>query len=354
MSAPVADRSPLTGTPRAALRLRPGTAVIVRSGGAVQCGADPRWAVILDGLTPAEGAWLRDLTDRRHVTPEQSAARRGVDPERRDLVLGILVRAGVLVPPSVTRRRVAAPAEGTADARALGMLRVDGAGLSTLADRATATVALSGLGRIGAALALVLTAAGVGRLILHDPQPVQTTDVGLGGHTERDVGEPRDSALAGRLTRSSAALEVQVNGDAEPDVAVVVESRATLPARFTRLMSSGIPHLSIVVREADVAVGPLVLPGRSACVGCLDADRADQDRDWHLLAAQLRQGPEQLHEAALTALAAATAAGQVLAQLDGHRPTAVGTCLEIALPDCLPRVRRFDPHPRCGCLTLAP
>ncbi|GAB3160878.1 ThiF family adenylyltransferase [Myceligenerans halotolerans] len=354
MSAPGASRSPAIATPRAALRLRPGTPVVMRSGDAVQCGTDPRWALVLDGLTRAEASWLRDLTDRRHVTPEQSAARRGVHPDRRDLILDALARAGMLVPSPAAVRNVVAPGHGAADARTLGMLRVDGAGLATLADRAAATVALAGLGRIGAAIALLLTGAGVGRLVLHDPQPVQTTDIGLGAHTERDVGDPRDVALARLLARRSAALDLQVNGDAEPDVAVVVESRAALPARFTRLMSAGIPHLSVVAREADVAVGPLVLPGRSACVACLDADRADQDRDWHLIAAQLRQGPEQPHEAALTALAAATAAGQVLAQLDGHRPTAVGSCLEIALPDCLPRVRRFDPHPRCGCLTLAP
>ncbi|MBE1874691.1 ThiF family adenylyltransferase [Myceligenerans pegani] len=352
MSAPAAHPSPTAS--RSALRLRPGTPVVMRSGGAVQCGTDPRWALVLDGLSRAEASWLRDLTDRRHVTPARSAARRGVAPERRDLILDVLANAGMLVPPSPAGRTVVAPGDGTADARTLGMLRVDGAGLVTLADRAAATVALAGLGRIGAALALILSAAGVGHLVLRDPRPVQTTDVGLGAHTEHDVGEPRDVALARLLASRTPALDVRVDGDGEPDVAVVVESRAALPARFTRMMSAAVPHLSVVAREADVTVGPLVLPGRSACVGCLDALRADQDRDWHLVAAQLRQAPEQPHEAALTALAAATAACQVLAQLDGHRPAAVGTCLEIALPDCLPRVRRFDPHPRCGCLTLAP
>ncbi|MBO0608498.1 ThiF family adenylyltransferase [Myceligenerans salitolerans] len=341
-------------SPRAALRLRPGTPVVMRSDGAVQCGADPRWALVLDGLSPAETSWLRDLSDRRHVTPEQSATRRGVAPARRELILDVLARAGMLVPPAPARRTSLAPGEAAADARVLGTLRTDGAGLATLAGRGAATVALAGLGRIGAAIALLVAAAGVGRLVLHDPQPVQTTDVGLGAYGEQDVGDPRDVALARLLNRRSPPPDIQVNGDAEPDVAVVVESRAALPARFTRLMSAAVPHLSVVAREADVAVGPLVRPGRSACVACLDAERADQDRDWPLVAAQLRQGPEQLQESSLTALAAATAAGQVLAQLDGHRPTAVGTCLEIALPDCLPRVRKLDPHPRCGCLAIAP
>ncbi|MBL0884814.1 ThiF family adenylyltransferase [Myceligenerans indicum] len=356
MDSPRTGHPPQTraATPGGTLRLRPGTPVLMRSGGSVQCGTDPRWALVLDGLTEAEASWLRDLADRRHVTPEQSAACRGVRPHRRTLILTVLARAGMLLPPPPAVRGVTAPGDGTADARTLGTLRADGAGLSTLAARASATVALAGLGRIGAAIALLLASAGVGRLVLHDPRPVQTTDIGSCAHTESDVGTPRDVALAAVLTASPAAVGVQVNGDAAPDVAVVVESRAALPARFARLMNEAVPHLSVVAREADVAVGPLVLPGRSACVACLDAERADQDRDWHLIAAQLRQGPEQLHESLLTAQAAATAAGQVLAQLDGHRPTAVGTCVEIALPDCMPRVRKVDPHPRCGCVALAP
>ncbi|GAA1851838.1 ThiF family adenylyltransferase [Myceligenerans crystallogenes] len=336
----------------ATMRLRPGTPVLMRSDGSVQCGTDPRWSVVLDGLTPVEGSWLRDLTERRHVSPGQSAARRGVTPHRRDLILGVLARAGMLVAPSAEHG--AGPGAATADARALGVLRPDGAGLATLAGRAAATVAITGLGRIGSVIALLLAAAGVGRLALVDPRPVQTADTGLGALTEQDVGQARDEALARVVAGRSPAVEVLTDGDPEPDLAVVVESRATLPARFARLMSAGIPHLPIVVREADVVVGPLVRPGHSTCVGCLDAVRADQDGDWHLIGAQLRRGPEQPQEAALSALAAATAAGQVLAQLDGHRPTAVGSCLEISLPECLPRVRRVDPHPRCGCITLTP
>jgi hypothetical protein len=166
----------------------------MRSDGAVQCGTDPRWALVLDGLTRAEASWLRDLTERRHVTPEQAAARRGVDPDRREHILEVLTRAGMLVPPARAGRRVVAPGDGVADARTLGMLRADGAGLTTLADRAAATVAITGLGRLGAALALLLAAAGVGRLVLHDPQPVQMTDIGPGAHGERDVGAPRGAA----------------------------------------------------------------------------------------------------------------------------------------------------------------
>lgn len=348
-------------TPAPALRLRPGTPVLTRGGGQVQCGSDPRWSFVLSGLTPAEESWLEEIAERRHVTVEQSAARCGVPTERRDEIMDVLARAGVLVPVPGPVGAVTAPADGAADATVLGMLRPDGAGLATLAERAGRVVGVVGLGRLGTAVALHLATAGVGSLVLHDPLPVQTTDVGLGGLRTSDVGEARDLAVRGLLAERSPRVLVRVDDavgegtgpdPAALDVVVVTEPHAAHPARYQRLLGLGVPHLPVVVREADVVVGPLVRPGRSACVGCVDLARGDADRDWPALAAQLRKAPEPTHEATLAAVAAATAAGQVLAQLDGHRPTAVGACLEISLPAGLPRARPAEPHPRCGCVVL--
>jgi hypothetical protein len=343
------------------LRLRPGTPVLSRGGGQVQCGSDPRWSFVLSGLTPAEETWLEEIAERRHVTVEQSAARCGVPAERRDEIMTALFRAGVLVPVPTAAGAVTAPADGAADATVLGMLRPDGAGLATLADRARRVVGVVGLGRLGTAVALHLATAGVGGLLLHDPLPVQVTDVGLGGLRTVDVGQARDDAVRSMLAERSPRTTVRVDDTRaggtglDPttlDVVVVTEPHAAHPARYQRLLGLGVPHLPVVVREADVVVGPFVRPGRSACVACVDLARADADREWPALATQLREVAEPTQEATLAAVAAATAAGQVLAQLDGHRPAAVGACLEISLPAGLPRVRPAEPHPRCGCVVL--
>ncbi|GGM13945.1 thiamin biosynthesis protein [Promicromonospora citrea] len=337
------------------LRLRPGTPVLSRGGGEVQCGSDPRWSFVLSGLTPDEERWLGEVAERRHVTLEQAAARCGVPAERRDEIMTALVRAGVLVPVPGTVGAVTAAADGAADATVLGMLRPDGAGLVTLADRARRTVGISGLGRVGTGVAQHLGTAGVGSLVLDDPQPVQVTDVGLGGLRPADVGRARHDAVRALLAERSPRAAVRT--DEVPDlggldVVVVVEPHAAHPARYQRLLGLGVPHLPVVVREADMVVGPLVLPGRSACVRCVDLARADVDARWPALAAQLRTTAEPAHEATLAAVAAATAAAQVLALLDGHRPAAVGACLEISLPAGLPRVHPTGPHPRCGCVYL--
>ncbi|QAY71813.1 thiamine biosynthesis protein ThiF [Xylanimonas protaetiae] len=332
--------------------MRAGMPVLDRGQGEVQLGTDPRWALRLAGLDPAEVAWLRELATRRHTSPAAAAERHGVRPARRDEVVRLLRTGGFLLPadPASRTATVLAPADGAADATALGALRPDGAGRATLARRARASVAVAGLGRLGAAVALHLATAGVGTLVLADAGAVQTTDLGLGGYTPADVGRPRRVALADVLGRAAAHVRTRPDGSA--DVVVLVETHATAPARYARLLGDGVAHLTVTVREADVVVGPFVLPGRTACARCADLARADDDPAWPALAAQLRQATEAPQETTLAASAAAVAGAQVLAHLDGVRPATAGATVELALPQALPQVSGLAPHPRCGCVVL--
>ncbi len=344
------------GSARKDVRLRPGTPVLDRGDGEVQLGTDVRWALVVAGLSDAEAGWLCEVAARRHRSLEQTARRWSVDEARVTEIVDLLARCGYLVPQASPPRRVTAPADGAADAPTLGALRPDGAGAATLAARARRTVGLSGLGRIGAGLALHLATAGVGTLVLDDVRPVQTADTGLGGYAQRDVGRARERALRELLAERHPRTAVvhEVDGPA-PDAVVVVEPDVVEPARYRRLLGDGVPHLPVVVREADVVVGPLVLAGRSPCTGCVARHAADADARWPDLARQLRaREADRGHETTLAASAAALAAGQVLALLDGARPVAVGATLEVALPEALPRVRPVQPHPACGCTGLVP
>jgi hypothetical protein len=319
-----------TGGEVPGLRLRPGTPVLDRGDGEVQLGTDPRWALVVGGLSEAEAAWLCEGATRRHVSLDRAARRFAVTDARRSEIMRLLARCGYLVPP-VPRSTggTTAPADGAADAATLAALRPDGAGGATLAERARRTVGISGLGRLGAALALHLATAGIGTLVLDDRSPVQTTDTGLGGYRQGDIGAPRERALRDVLAERHPRTAVVHELDGEPDAVVVV--------------------------EADVVLGPLVLPGRSACVACWARQATDEDARWPVLARGLRERPDdRAQETTLAALAAALAGGQVLALLDGARPVAVGATLEVALPEALPRVRPVQPHAGCGCTGLAP
>jgi len=348
--------------------LRPDAPLLRRAPGEVQVGTDPRWSVRLAGLDPDDEAWLRELAS--------PSARRGAGAEqattsgRRAALVRLLDEAHLLVPARRKRPDSPAPGKGEADLAVLSALRADGAGHRVLAARSRATVAVVGLGRLGAGLAVHLATAGVGTLVLGDPGAVLTTDVGVGAYRLRDVGSPRATAvqrLVGEVAPGVVTAVVPETavvpgtgagtvgyGAPPPDVVVVVEHGAADPGRVARLVGEGVAHLSVVVREADVVVGPFVRPGVDPCLTCVELHRADVDPCWPQLARQLRgrtlpAGEESL----LAASAAAAALGQVLAALDGLVPRAATACIEIPAPDAVPRLRETSRHPRCGCGELA-
>lgn len=336
--------------------LRPDAPVLRRAPGELQIGTDPRWSVRLVGLTSAEEDWLCGLVrpDDRLAPPS------GITRPRQAELLRLLEEARLLVPSRRSRPDSPAPGNGAADVRVLAALRPDGAGHRVLAARARAVVAVVGLGRVGAALATHLATAGVGTLVLHDPAAVLVTDVGVGAYRLRDVGSAREAAVRRGIAEVTPGVVTgpvegaDGAGDRLPDVAVVVEHGAADPERVRGLVGEGVAHLSVVVREADVVVGPFVRPGLGPCLRCVDLHRADADPCWPQLAEQLRSaaGPAP-EETLLAASAAAVAAGQVLAALDGLVPRAATARIEIPAPDAVPRLRETSRHPRCGCGELA-
>ncbi|MHC5908722.1 TOMM precursor leader peptide-binding protein, partial [Streptomyces sp. S6] len=124
------------------------------------------------------------------------------------------------------------------------------------------------------------------------------------------------------------------------------------PAAAEPLIASGVPHLYAGVVEATGTVGPLVLPGESACAGCLQRSRLDADPTWLRLLAQWRSGrrrPALPCDLALATTVAGLAATHALTFLDGHTPPAQSTRWEISAPVLQWRSRPVTAHPECGC-----
>lgn len=337
-----------------ALQLRPGLRVLPRADDEIQVGTDPRWAVRLAGLPADEMLLWAGVDDATDLTTLPALARRtGADADAVAATVVALHRAGL------TRARP--PAGATvhgpvaADAAAWALLRPDTAGDDVVTARADAVVGVVGLGPTGLGIARHLAVAGVGGLLLDDAAPVRSPDVTAGAHRWADVGTPR--AVAARRVLREAAPGVQVDGDGDPDVVVVVEREAADPLRAALLMADAVPHLSVVVRTADALVGPLVRPGTDACLRCLDLHRTEADPRWPtVLEALTRPGAAARAPGEVGVLAgacAALAAAQVLALLAGATPSLCGATAELTLPDLTARERRWHVHPACGC-TAAP
>lgn len=347
------------------MRLRAGLRVLRRAPDEVQVGTDPRWAMRLTGLAPGEVDLLLSIDDgatKREVS--RLARSLGVPLDRLEALQAELDRAQLTTPKNSARRAPAAatqarhdpfPARLGPDAAVWGRLLDGGDGAGLVAARGRRVVGIAGAGRVGLTTAVTLAVAGVGTVLIEDESPVTPSDLGLGGYTARDLTSPRRVAVARLLRDLAPEVRTFAPEHTRPDVMVLIEHGAADALRAHVLMSTAVVHLSVVVREADVVVGPLVLPGASACLHCLDLHRTGADDRWPTLAAQLigttpRAGTDE--ETVLAAIAGSLAAGQVLALLDGTGPRTVDSSLEVSLPEGVPRLRAWSRHPACGCADL--
>src|SRR5690625_7382531 len=93
-------------------------------------------------------------------------------------------------------------------------------------------------------------------------------------------------------------------------------------------MRQDIPHLSILMADDHATVDPVVIPGKSPCLRCLDLHRDDHEPAWPMLATQLmtiQLSETQPEKTRLSGLADYPAAGHVLSDLTAGTPCTVGS-----------------------------
>lgn len=250
-----------------------------------------------------------------------------------------------------------------------------GGGMRRLAARRAMRVQVRGAGRVGAAIAAVLSGAGVGRVEVLDGGVTEPADIAPGGLPAAAVGERRDTAARQLVRRSAVGSTSRATGTADAAAGgtsaggpaasggpalslVVVAPRDGLavyapdPRAAEPWIASGIPHLYAGVIEATGVVGPLVLPGGTGCAGCLALTRTDRDPQWPRMLTQWRSGRRNAVQACDLGLATAVAglaAAHALAFLDGELPASTGVRWEAALPLLDWRSEQVGAHLDCSC-----
>ncbi|MEU1079983.1 TOMM precursor leader peptide-binding protein [Streptomyces sp. NPDC005908] len=339
----------------------------------VQFGMTPAHALTLGPVDTATGSLLDLLDGTRGLDLLREEGRRMELPDGHvDRLVRRLSHAGLL-----DDSRGGGPAADALRAKAdvLDRLRPDLAslGLTTvepgepplvLAARRSMRVQVGGAGRVGAALASLLSGAGVGEVEVRDVGQVEPWDVAPGGLPAEAVGERREEAARRAVRRCApgrpprrAARTPLTEGDPGHSLVVLtprddVAVHTPDPSSAESLMSSGTPHLYAGVVEGTGVVGPLVLPGETGCAGCFQQDRADRDPAWPRLVAQWRSGRQRRVGAcdlALAATVAGLAAAHALAFLDGRMPSSAGARWEVSLPQLHWQPRPVAPHRHCPC-----
>lgn len=336
--------------------LLPALHLLWRDEHTIQLGVDPARAVVLTDIDKSVATMLQ-LLDGRHTIAELTdhAASAGMAPSAVSELLAMLSQCGAVVDGDPTaglgdqlsaqNRRRLAP-----DLAALSLSHGSDAG-AILRQRATRSVVIDARGRVGPTVASLLAASGVGRVHIHGSGKVTLADSSVGGLTPDDEHRPYTRAASDAVHRAAPEANTRTPGSGRvPDLIVLA---GAAPSKAIQRALRRVAHLPISLRDGTAVVGPLVIPGKTACLGCVDAHRLDRDPVWPALAAQLTTASDLRTEAShisVVAMAAALAAMQILCHLDGGEPEAAGRSLEITGLGQPIRRRTWAPHPRCSCV----
>lgn len=166
------------------------------------------------------------------------------------------------------------------------------------------------------------------------------------------LGETGTCAEVVGVLRESG-VGVPSRGAEPPDLALLVGAEPDRE-QVDDLVRDQVPHLLVTAHLDTYVVGPFVVPGRTACLRCLDAHAGDSDPRRALVLAQHAQRarapmttPEP-SDPALRRLAVAWAVRDVVRHLDGERPSTWSATTTLG-PDLAPARSVLLRHPHCGC-----
>ena len=122
-------------------------------------------------------------------------------------------------------------------------------------------------------------------------------------------------------------------------------------------LREAVPHLVVRLVEGRAVIGPFVVPGRTACLRCIDAYLAENDPAWPLLVEQYARAcradradgiPEPV-DAALAAVAVGWAVRDLESYAEGGRPSSWSTTTTLDAELSGITTRSWPTHPHCGC-----
>lgn len=132
-------------------------------------------------------------------------------------------------------------------------------------------------------------------------------------------------------------------------VHVLISAHLCLPRQSAPWMARDLPHAPVVFEPDSVSVGPVVLPGTTACLQCLAEEQRSADPHWSVLAAQLI-GKPMPHPPPQVVAEAATQ----LMTLVSERVTRASASRSVESDRHLRRRWRMHlPVATCGCRSLA-
>jgi len=175
-----------------------------------------------------------------------------------------------------------------------------------------------------------------------------------------DMFRPGQQPLAGAVSVAGAAgpaaevlRQLRAAGlDPGPvdraDLVIVVAAGEPPRDLVDEQLRSGRPHLVVGAGARGFRVGPLVVPGMTACLRCIDAHLGEHDPRRGVVVEQLAGRTADPEEPVLEALAVTWAVRDALRFLAGAAPSTWSATIELDV-ERDPQRREWARHPHCGC-----
>ena len=224
---------------------------------------------------------------------------------------------------------------------------------ATVIDRAKFSILVFGSNRLALSIYTLLLASGFSSTKLIDRiRPINeiSADLVCGASIKTsDIGLKSSEVLA-ELKRNS-----QLNFVDEapfPSVpAFIISTSATQPDYIQRWLSEAIPHLLIGnLIEGQIEVGPIVIPGKSPCLQCLELWRSEQNPNYQKLNLLTSiAAPLEISAGAVSAIAG-LAVLHTCEFAATARSKLIGAVANVDLLNPLtPEMQYWQPHKDCGC-----
>jgi bacteriocin biosynthesis cyclodehydratase domain-containing protein len=150
---------------------------------------------------------------------------------------------------------------------------------------------------------------------------------------------------------------VGVTSGTDADVALVLSVGEIARDRLDALLRRGTSHLVVRLVDGAALVGPFVVPGLTACLRCIDAQRTIRDPDHVAVTSRYvrattrarSDGVPDVADPVLAAVATAWAVRDVVAHLEGRLPSTWSRTLFLDADPAHRREEDWSRHPECGC-----
>ncbi|MDQ1543180.1 MAG: hypothetical protein QOK08_818 [Actinomycetota bacterium] len=193
---------------------------------------------------------------------------------------------------------------------------------------------------------------------LHQAQPIRSPIVAIAGHG-RTVEQ-----IASTLTEAGIRVTVSATpSDGPCDLGIAVGHYVLDPVAYGFWLRRDLPHLPVIFGDGDATVGPLVEPGSTPCLYCLEHYRRDADASWSAIASQLWGRRSSAETALVSGEVAAMVSRMAVRRLGMTVPQqgdvsrlgpAAGASFRIEAESGGVTRREWMPHPECGCTGAFP